>query len=277
MTNAINTRLAARAAAAEARDGNQGEAVQGGGEKKEYKLAPEGKVKARLVGYIERGPQPRKPYKGVPKDPANQFVLRFALFGTGDTYKNEDGSPILVDSRPFTSGRSELSLALKVFVKMCPKKDAANFIGLLNRVFWLDIVHRKGEAKDGKEAPIFVNIDGDILPATKVVLDEEDNPTGEVIEVACPPADEKLFQIYEWDVPSKEDFESLRKSDQTKLRKSTAFAGSALEALVGGNPAAAGAPDEPEDEPADDTPDEPQAGADVPASVDVSADDMPTL
>lgn len=276
MTNAINSRLAARAAAAEERDGNQGEAVQGGGEKKEYKLAPEGKVKARLVGYIERGPQPRKPYKGVPKDPANQFVLRFALFGQGDDYKNEDGSPIMVDSRPFTSGRSELSLALKVFVKMCPKKDAANFIGLLNRVFWLNIVHRQGEAKDGKEAPVFVNIDGDILPAVKDVLDDDDNVIGQR-EVACPEVEEKLFQIYEWDVPSKEDFESLRKSDQTKLRKSTAFAGSALEALVGGNPAAADAPadntpeDEPEDEPAA------QPGADVPSSVEVSADDMPAL
>lgn len=78
-------------------------------------------------------------------------------------------------------------------------------------------------------------------------------------------------------MPSKEDFESLRKSDQTKLRKSTAFAGSALEALVGGNPAAADAPadntpeDEPEDEPAA------QPGADVPSSVEVSADDMPAL
>ena len=276
MSDAIQNRLAARAAAAEARDGNQGEAVQGGGEKKEYKLAPEGRVKARLVGYIERGPQPRKPYKGVPKDPANQFVLRFALFGSGDAYKNDDGSPILVDSRPFTSGRSELSLALKVFVKMCPKKDAANFIGLLNRVFWLDIVHRKGEAKDGKEAPVFVNIDGDILPATKVVLDADDNPTGEVIEVACPAVEDKLFQIYEWDVPSKEDFESLRKSDQTKLRKSTAFKGSALEALVGGNPAAADAPEEGEPEqPEDDVPE--QSGADVPAKVEVSADDMPAL
>lgn len=273
----VNDRLAARAAAAAERNGNQAEAIAGGGEKKVYKLAPEGKVKARLVGYIERGPQARKPFKGVAKEPANQFVLRFALFGSGDSYQNEDGSPIMVDSRPFTCGRSELSLALKAFVKMCPKKDAENFIGLLNRVFWLNLVHRKGESKEGSEAPIFVNIDGDILPAVKDVLDEEDNVTGQS-EVACPAVDDKLFQIYEWDVPSKEDFESLRKSDQTKLRKSTAFVGSALEALVGaGNPAATNEPeggDEQDDEPVSHG--EP-AGADATTSVDVSAEDMPTL
>lgn len=276
MTNAINSRLAARAAAAVERDGNQAEAITGGGEKKTYKLAPEGRVKARLIGYIERGPQPRKPYRGVPKDPANQFILRFALFGSGDTYTEEDGRPITVDSRPFTTGRSELSLALKTFVKMCPKKDASHFIELLNRVFWLNIVHRTGEAKEGEKAPIFVNIDGDILPAVMDVLDDDDNVIGQR-EVACPEVDEKMFQIFEWAVPSKEDFESLRKSDQKKIRACTEFKGSALAALVGeGNPASTDAPedDEPVDEPAAD---EPHQGSDVPTNVTVDENDMPAL
>lgn len=276
MTNPIASRIAARAAAAVERNGNQAEAVAGGGEKKEYKLAPEGKVKARLVGYIERGPQARKPYKGQAKSPVNQFVLRFALFGQGDTYQNSDGSAITVDSRPFNVGRSELSMSLKTFVKMCPKKDAQHFMELLNRVFWLNIVHRKGEAKEGKEAPIFVNIDGDIVPAVKDVLDDDDNVIGQR-EVACPEADEKLFQIFEWAVPSKEDFDNLRPSDQKKLRGSVEFAGSALAALVGeGNPATT---DEPEgdDEPEQDEPEVKTEGADVPASVDVNEDDMPAL
>lgn len=277
MTNPIADRIAARAAAAVERNGNQAEAVAGGGEKKEYKLAPEGKVKARLVGYIEHGPQPRKPYKGQPKSPVNKFVLRFALFGQGDDYKNSDGSPITVDSRPYNVGRSELSLSLKTFVKMCPKKDAGHFMELLNRVFWLNIVHRKGEAKEGQEAPIFVNIDGDIVPAVKDVLDDDDNVIGQR-EVACPAVEEKMFQIFEWAVPSKEDFESLRPSDQKKLRASVEFAGSALAALVGeGNPSSTDAPED-DDVPQDDTPDEaPQQGADVPESVSVSADDMPAL
>lgn len=277
MTNPIADRIASRAAAAVERNGNQAEAVAGGGEKKEYKLAPEGKVKARLVGYIERGPQPRKPYKGTPKAPANQFILRFALFGQGDDYKNSDGSPIMVDSRPFTVGRSELSLSLKTFVKMCPKKDAAHFMELLNRVFWLNIVHRKGEAKEGKEAPTFVNIDGDILPAVKDVLDDDDNVIGQR-EVACPEVDAKLFQIFEWAVPSKEDFESLRPSDQKKIRGCTEFAGSALAALVGeGNPASTDAPaDEPADEPEDEGTEQTE-GKEATTTVDVSADDMPAL
>ncbi|CCI88866.2 hypothetical protein BN109_027 [Yersinia phage phi80-18] len=271
----INSRIAARAAAAVERTGDQAVAVEGSGEKKEYKLAPEGKVKARLIGYVERGPQARKPYKGTPKPPINQFILRFALFGSGDTYKNSDGSPITVDSRPFTVGRTELSLALKTFVKMCPKKDASHFMELLNRVFWLNIVHRTGEAKEGKEAPIFVNIDGDIVPAVKDLLDDEDNVIGQV-EVACPEADEKLFQIFEWDVPSKEDFEALRPGDQKKIRGSTAFVGSALAALVGeGNPSTTDAP-ESEDDGDDNGNETAQEPAGEPNIV-VSDEDMPTL
>lgn len=273
MSDSIKARIAARAAAAVERNGDQSEAVAGG-EKKEYKLAPEGKVKARLVGYIERGPQARKPYKGVAKEPVNQFVLRFALFGQGEDYKNSDGSPITVDSAPFNVGRSELSKSLKAFVKMCPKKDAGHFMELLNRVFWLNIVHRKGEAKEGKEAPTFVNIDGDILPAVKDVLDDDDNVVGQA-EVACPEVGEKVFQIFEWAVPSKEDFDNLRPADQKKLRASTEFKGSALAALVGeGNPATTY---EPEDEPEQQEPEEQSQGADVPKSVVVSSDDMPSL
>ena len=270
----IQDKLKARAAKAVERNGDQAEAQEGGGGEKTYKTPPAGKVKARLVGYIEQGPQART-FKGEVKEPANRFKLRFALYGAGDTYKNDDGSPILIDSKPMTVSRNNKAAALKMFIRMCPKRDAQHFMELLNRVFWLTVTHNVVEGREGEKPITYANIDHEsVVPALKDVLDDEDNVIGQR-EIACEDADEKLFQIFEWDVPSKEDFDNLRPSDQKVIRNSPAFKGSALAALVGeGNPATADAPeDEHEDEPED----EAKTPGTVTETVEVTEDDLPPL
>lgn len=138
------------------------------------------------------------------------------------------------------------------------------------------IEHNTQPAKEaGKPDVVFANIkESELKPAVRDVFDDDDNLIGQR-EVAVPEATDDQFRIFEWDVPSKEDFETLTKKQQTIIRKSVGFAESALFALVGGNPATT---DAPEDDPADDEPDEPQdkpqekvEGTDVPDGGDLPA------
>ena len=86
-----------------------------------------------------------------------------------------------------------------------------------------------------------------------------------------------MYHIFEWDVPSKEDFDKLKPWDKQKLRESVNFPGSALEQLVGkgddkpantNNGAATGEPQGDEDEGQTQTVEQPKdipvEGADLP-------------
>ena len=275
----IQSRIAQRVQQAVERDGDQNEVVAGGGD---YTPPPAGKAKARLIGYVETGPQLNS--KFPTKKATNGFHLVFALYGknaSGESYERDDGKPMHIMSRTYSVGRSEKSNAVKLFRQMCPKKDAQHFLGLLGRAFWVDIEHETQPSNTpGKADVVFANIkEAELKPAVREVLDEDDNVIG-YKEIAVPePADDE-YRILEWHVPSKEDFDMLSERQQKKLKSSTEWAGSAWEALCGaGNPAAAGAPsDEGEDHPDDDgegnQPDKSAAHVD---SVKVDADQLPNL
>lgn len=272
MTNAINERLAARAAAAVDRNGSQNDVEKGGeGGNKTFKLAPAGKQKARLVGYVEIGTHENR--FDPSKAPAAKFRLRFALFGKDCS--EEDGTPITIDTKDNPISKFERANAVKLFAAMCPKKDADHFIGLLNRVFWLEVVHNK--SKDGTKT--YANIKADsIRVGVKDLLDDDDNVIG-TTEIACPEAPESMFQIYEWDVPSKEDFDRLKPWDKSELRSSLGFPGSALQQLVGdgekGKPTeqtnGGAATNEPDGD------DEPTTTVPTPENVETNEGDLPAL
>lgn len=276
----INDRLAARAAAAVEREGSQNDVETGGGGNKVFALAPAGKQKARLIGYIETGMHPNN--MDATKPDREEFRLRFALFGKD--CQEEDGTPITIDTFDMPKSKFERAGAVKLFQKMCPKKDADHFIGLLNRVFWLEVIHKEGKPDAQGKKKVYANIKKDsISVAVKDILDDDDNIIGQQ-PVACAEAPASMFQIFEWAMPSKEDFDSLKAWDKSKLRASLGFKGSALQQLVGDGeqkPSTNGgaATDEP---PADDEggaqPDEPQTqGTATPENVDVSEDDLPPL
>ena len=221
----IQDRIASRAAAAVDRTGSQNDVEKGGEGNKTFKTAPEGKRKARLIGYVEIGKHENK--FDPSKEPADKFRLRFALFGTD--CQEEDGTPITIDSRDIVISKFERANAVKLFAQMCPKKDADHFMQLLDRVFWVEIVHNK--SKDGKKT--YANLKQEsIKPGVKDMLDDEDNVIG-VTPIACEAAPEKMFHIFEWAVPSADDFKALKPWDKSDIRKATNFAGSALEQLVG--------------------------------------------
>ncbi|MEG2886406.1 MAG: hypothetical protein RR853_04655 [Aurantimicrobium sp.] len=287
----VQERLAARAAAAVERHGDQGEAVAGGGG--DFTPPPAGRARARLVGYIETGPQ--KDLKFPDKKPANKFRLVFALFGKNaqqESWTREDGKPMLITSRPYLVSRSEKANALKLFKRMCPKGDAQHFIGLLDRAYTLEITHESQPAKEaGKPDKVFANIKEDtIAEAVKPIMDEDDNVVG-YEPVKVPAAPEDYFKVFEWEVLEKADFEALSEAQKKTIRSAVGFKESAWFALVGGgNPAAT---DKPEDEPGlppmddeDDTQpaEAPKNGQPADDSkppfnpdVEVSDDDMPPL
>lgn len=274
----IQEKLAARAAEALARNGSQNDVEKGGEGNKVFKLAPAGKVKARLVGYIETGIHANT--MDAAKPDRAEFRLRFALFGPD--CQEEDGSPITIEPFDLPISKFERAGAVKLFQKMCPKKDADNFIGLIGRVFWLTIVHKEGKADAQGKKKTFANIVKDsISVAVKDVLDENDNVIG-TAPVACPEAPEDIFHIYEWDVPSKEDFDSLKPWDKSRIRAAKNFPGSALQQLVGdgekpkaGEESNGGAGTQ--EPPADETPEAPVETTPAPDNIQVSEDDLPAL
>lgn len=274
----IQSRIAQRVQQAVERDGDQNEVVAGGGD---FTPPPAGKAKARLIGYIETGPQlnPKFPAKKA----TNGFQLVFALYGKnkdGESWTRDDGKPMHILSRTYSVGRSEKSNAVKLFRQMCPKKDAQHFLGLLGRAFWVEVEHDTQPSKTaGKPDVTFANIkEAELKPAVREVLDEEDNVVG-YQEIAVPvPADDE-YRILEWHVPSKEDFDLLTERQQKKLKSSPEWAGSAWEALCGaGNPAAAGAPSDDDDHPEDDGEGNQAPKEHKPVdSVNVDADQLPSL
>lgn len=273
----INDRIKARAAAATIRQGDQNEIEERKGG--DFTPPPAGKAKARLVGYIETGPQ--KDAKYPDKKPANKFQLVFQLHGKnakGEEWVRNDGNPMTITTRKFTISRNEKAHAVKIFRQMCPKKDAQHFIELLGRPFWVVVEHetRPSTKPDGKDM-VFANIvEAELKPAVKEVLDDDDNVIG-YRELAVPEPKESDFVILEWDVPSAEDFEKLTASQKKTLRASPEFKGGAWEALVGvGNPAATDAPDDEEEEGSGEE-EEAKTTAAATTSATVSEADLPAL
>lgn len=258
MTMSIQEKLAARAAQAIVRQGDQNE-VQAGGGGGDYTPPHAGKAKARLVGYIELGPQANK--KEPAREPLNKFKLLFQLYGKnadGQEWVRNDGKPMQIESRPYSVSRGEKAIAVQMWKRMCPKADAAHFMELLGRAFWVEIEHNiVPSTKEGQKDLVFANIkEAEVKPAVRDVLDDDDNVIGQK-EIAVPVPGDEDFVIFEWDVPSKEDFERLTKGQQTLIRKGAKFKGSALEALVGGNPATTDAPEDETPEQDDEPPFEP--------------------
>lgn len=215
------------------------EAVSGGG----GKLMPEGKALARLIQYVEIGPQPIK--QDASKPPVNKFFLKFAVWGKGkdktSTYHEVvDGKMVPgVVRTQFIAVKKDLnskSGAYKLFKRMNPDKTAKHFAQLLNNTFILPIVHN--ESGEGENKKVYANIDlENISLAVNPVTDEP----FDVPEVE----DESLFKLFLWNRPTKEDWESLYiegKNDEGKsknwiqdaLLSSPEYPGSPLDLLLNG-------------------------------------------
>ncbi len=211
-------------------------------------LLPSGRAMARLVEYVEFGPQLNKKFPD--KEPTNQFRLAFAIWGKGKDKDGNDATFHSVDGKVIKPGiirtRSlaiwpELNTkanAFKLFKRMNPEKKAKHFAQLLNNEFILDIQHNTAKDAQGKDR-VYANIDLETIQLNINPMSGE--PLVKIPEVT----DEDMFRVFLWDKPTQEDWDSLfieGKSDDGKsknfvqdlITSSPKYPGSPLELLLTG-------------------------------------------
>lgn len=201
---------------------------------------PKGNALARFVGYIEKGSHPQE-FGGKVKDPAPLFELQFVIVGGSGLNSKGEREAMVIDDKfqrvnTYNIGlsRNVKSNAVKIFNAMNWTKDATTFPEMLGRLFMLKVDHVE---KDGN---IRHSIDW------KSILPPVDPMTGQPYD--APEAPDDMYRLFLWDMPSKEQWESLfidgERDDgssknylQEELLKATDFLGSPLEQLLSGSSA----------------------------------------
>lgn len=216
----------AEAAAASAVDMNI--AQKGGG----GILYPAGYCFARLVEVIELGNHIQE-YKGVPKDPAPQVRIGFAIFGEG--YQKEDGSAGYIKTYDLAMSANEKAKTFKLFKKLNYKGQAKTFAQLLGQTYLLKVAHYTPQATGSKPRSI-IDLEGFLPPNDPVT--KQPYP--------IPDAPESMYRLFLWDMPTQQMWDSLfmegvwddgksKNIIQNQLMSATNFPGSALEQLLGGS------------------------------------------
>lgn len=216
----------AEAAAASAVDMNV--AQKGGG----GILYPVGYCFARLVEVIELGNHIQE-YKGVPKDPAPQVRLGFAIFGEG--YQKEDGSAGYIKTYDLAMSANEKAKTFKLFKKLNYKGQAKTFAQLLGQTYLLKVAHYTAQAVGSKPRSI-IDLEGFLPPNDPVT--KQPYP--------IPDAPDSMYRLFLWDMPTQQMWDSLfmegvwddgksKNIIQNQLMSATDFPGSALEQLLGGS------------------------------------------
>lgn len=218
--------IQALAAQAAATGPDMTESVKGGSGSR---LLPAGYAFGRLVEYVELGKHPQE-FGGKAKEPALEVQVAFALWGQG--YQNDDGTPYLLRPFPFAVSRNEKAKAFKLFKALNWQGTATHFAQLVGAPFLVKIVH---EAKSKTDATIVSRIDFDgflppLDPVTKAPY-------------PIPEATEDLYELFLWDYPTKEGWDSLyvdgkwddgksKNRVQETIMSALDFAGSPLQQLL---------------------------------------------
>lgn len=218
--------IQALAAQAAATGPDMTESVKGGSGSR---LLPAGYAFGRLVEYVELGKHPQE-FGGKAKEPALEVQVAFALWGQG--YQNDDGTPYILRPFPFAVSRNEKAKAFKLFKALNWQGTATHFAQLVGAPFLVKIVH---EAKSKTDATIVSRIDFDgflppLDPVTKAPY-------------PIPEAPEDLYELFLWDYPTKEGWDSLyvdgkwddgksKNRVQETIMSALDFAGSPLQQLL---------------------------------------------
>lgn len=207
------------------------EEVKGGGGGKRLPVGP---TLARLAQVIELGEHPQE-YNGKAKDPADEIILGFELYGPG--FANEDGTPYLYRTYSIKISRNEKAKARKIFLKMNYKKQATTFAELLGEPFLLYFKEEDSKRKDAK-------------PGDKVTVWDQDNILPAIDPVSgipypVPEVSDENLRAFLWQFPVREQWDLLRIEGtwddgrsknwvQEKILSAVNFEGSKLQALLGG-------------------------------------------
>jgi len=219
----------------------------------ERSVIPAGFTTARLVGYVEIGKQPQRPYQGKEKPDAPEVRLTFELNGQKHINEYEvDGvkkTRTNVKSEKLKLSTNEKSGYYKLFMKMRNGRDDIRHMAhMLGEGFVLKVVHVVKE-KDGKKVT-YANIkdaDGYTVGAPFVT----DPVTDETKSVEVPAATQSI-QFLQQANPTKEQWDSIfidgtwtkKEGDkevevsknfvQALCLEASDFVGSPLESLLGG-------------------------------------------
>lgn len=221
----------------------------------ERRVIPAGKAMARLIEYVELGPQPQS-FNGEKKPDCEEVRVAFELFGKKYTSTTSDGEELHdVIAWKGTKKFNNKSQFFKLMKKMTYGREGITHMAqMLGEAFIVEVKHNTVE-RNGKEvtyANIFV--DGDCYVAAPVVEDPVTNETKK-LDV---PEPTRPFRCFIWKNPTKECWDSIfidgsrtfKEGDkevtrsnnwmQETLQSSPAFSGSALEAMLAAESAAQG-------------------------------------
>lgn len=236
MTNVLNALQSQIQAAAAVASVDISETSTGGGG--ERVVLAKGKYLARLCEYLEYGVQPN--HFDPKKDPKPICRLTFAVFPfstdeQGNRIPGKFDEPVFVRSSDFTISNHEKAGLKKVYSRLNWRNDATkNHVAFFLGEAFLVGVDKK-TSKDGKRE--YNSLDAnDINPAL-------DAMSGQPYPV--PALDDKAYRVFLWDVPTKEQWDSLfiegsrddgtsKNFIQDTMLKALNFVGSPLEQLLNG-------------------------------------------
>lgn len=219
--------------------GNSSDRVQ------QANLTPGAKA-ARLVQVVDLGIQPQRPYMGEEKPPVQTVYVTYEL--SHDFMKDEKGNDVedkprwMSEDFPFYSLEADRAKSTKRYMALDPAKDhGGDWTELLGNPCQVVIVNNAGKGKNAGR--IFDNI-ADVTPAVSMpgYVQPELSNKG------------RFFSLEE---PDMDIFNALPEWLRDRVTSNLEFAGSKLEAAIGGGTKAAAPAPEPapaEDEDDSDSP-----------------------
>lgn len=185
-----------------------------------------GTYPTRLVGVIDLGLQPQRPYQGQEKSPAREIGVTFEF--VDEFMKDEDGKPDekkprwITQSFAFHNLSSDKAKSTKWYNTLDPSgKHGGDWTKLLGTPVLATVVNNTSTTGKHK-GRVFENIAAIALPRDK---DAEKYPA--LVNASV---------VFDLDAPDMDMWKRVPKFMQEKIKGNLEFEGSALQKLLGGQP-----------------------------------------
>lgn len=168
---------------------------------------PEGKHRARFVGYIEVGKQKAK-YQGKDKI-ENQVVLIFELSGA-KIKAREDGKPNLFTLPRMNKSLSDKAGFFKLFQRMNYQGKATHMAELLGEAYLIELFHRVVEKDGQKRTYVDMKKKGEPIAVFPPRVDSVNAESGEITQVVLPVDAPKSSELlFLWDYADLDQWGSI--------------------------------------------------------------------
>lgn len=195
--------------------------IKSAGKKKDRAPALEpGTYPARLVGVLDLGLQPQRPYKGQEKPPAHMLNLTYELadeFLPGEDGEDDESKPRWVSEElPFYGLDVDKAYSTQRYLSMDPEEELeGDWEQLVGRPLMVTVVNNTG-----KNDIVYENVAG-----TSKMTSKKASKAPELVN------EPRVFTL---DDPDMEVFNGLPDFLKEKIKGNLEFKGSDLEAALGG-------------------------------------------